>query len=322
MKHALSFLLLLAVFTMPAFAQIQGALIQQTAPSITNVTAAPTTLTFPSVGYGIASVSVHGTYSGFNVSFLFSDDTGTTYYTDSCTRSDTAVQENTSGSLTNTSRSWDCGIFGTTNFRLSITGISTGTATVTTTLSTAPIEPAPTVSVSGAVTDATNSAGLTTIVAADTSAPINITSTGTTQIVAASAGKSVHITGFGVTVSTSAASPQTFTIVQGTGTNCAGGQLTIAGPFTGGIQETLVAESLPTVITYGGGLGQIAQGVASDDICITTTGTQAIGGILSFAQFFYLPPTDEYAAEGEPFVVWRGGRMPRLLRKISNNVHP
>ena len=94
----------------------------------------------------------------------------------------------------------------------------------------------------GPVTVATNSLGATAIVAADTSAPVNISSPATTQIVAAVASKTVHITGFGVTVSTSAATAQTFTIVQGTGTNCAVGQLTLAGPFTGGIQETLVAE--------------------------------------------------------------------------------
>ena len=163
----------------------------------------------------------------------------------------------------------------------------------------------------GPVTVATNSLGATAIVAADTSAPVNISSPATTQIVAAVASKTVHITGFGVTVSTSAATPQTFTIVQGTGTNCAVGQLTLAGPFTGGIQETLVAESLPTVITYGGGLGQIAQSQTSGAVCITTTGAQPVGGMLSFAQFFYLPPSDEYAAKEEPFVVWRGGRMPR-----------
>ena len=163
----------------------------------------------------------------------------------------------------------------------------------------------------GPVTVATNSLGATAIVAADTSAPVNISSPATTQIVAAVASKTVHITGFGVTVSTSAATAQTFTIVQGTGTNCAVGQLTLAGPFTGGIQETLVAESLPTVITYGGGLGQIAQSQTSGAVCITTTGAQPVGGMLSFAQFFYLPPSDEYAAEEEPFVVWRGGRMPR-----------
>ena len=163
----------------------------------------------------------------------------------------------------------------------------------------------------GPVTVATNSLGATAIVAADTSAPVNISSPATTQIVAAVASKTVHITGFGVTVSTSAATAQTFTIGQGTGTNCAVGQLTLAGPFTGGIQETLVAESLPTVITYGGGLGQIAQSQTSGAVCITTTGAQPVGGMLSFAQFFYLPPSDEYAAEEEPFVVWRGGRMPR-----------
>ena len=163
----------------------------------------------------------------------------------------------------------------------------------------------------GPVTVATNSLGATAIVAADTSAPVNISSPATTQIVAAVASKTVHITGCGVTVSTSAATAQTFTIVQGTGTNCAVGQLTLAGPFTGGIQETLVAESLPTVITYGGGLGQIAQSQTSGAVCITTTGAQPVGGMLSFAQFFYLPPSDEYAAEEEPFVVWRGGRMPR-----------
>ena len=163
----------------------------------------------------------------------------------------------------------------------------------------------------GPVTVATNSLGATAIVAADTSANVAISSTGTTQVVALASGKSIHVTGIGLTVSATAATADNITFVTGTGSNCAVGQAVIFGPLTGGAQVTASGFNTPLIFNYGGGLGQIFQTPASQALCITTTGTQPVGGMLSFAQFFYLPPSDEYAAEEEPFVVWRGGRMPR-----------
>ena len=119
----------------------------QSAQISTSIAAAPTTITVPSVGYSVASISVHGTYAGLNLSFFFSDDGGTTYYVDSCTRSDSAVQENTSGVLpTNQSRSWDCGVFASTNFQVQATAYGSGTPIVNVTLSAGAVEPAPTVS--------------------------------------------------------------------------------------------------------------------------------------------------------------------------------
>ena len=161
----------------------------------------------------------------------------------------------------------------------------------------------------GPVTVATNSLGATAIVAADTSANIAISTATTTQVVALASGKSVRVTGIGLAVSATAATADNITFVTGTGSNCATGQAVIFGPLTGGAQVTAVGFNTPEIFNYGGGLGQIFQTPASQALCITTTGTQPIGGIISFAQFFYLPPTDEHAAE--EVAVWRGGRMPR-----------
>jgi hypothetical protein len=93
----------------------------------------------------VATVTVHGTYAGATIAFQFSDDGGTTYYSQQCSRTDTAILETGEALPTNQIRSWDCGIYATSNFEVSLTAIGSGTATVGITLSAAAIEPALTV---------------------------------------------------------------------------------------------------------------------------------------------------------------------------------
>lgn len=95
-------------------------------------------------GYGVATVTINGTYSLTPI-FEFSDD-GTTWYATTCTRTDAAVQESAPAALVNLTRAWDCSIYSTTNFRVRATTFTSGTANIGILLSATHVEAAPTVS--------------------------------------------------------------------------------------------------------------------------------------------------------------------------------
>jgi len=123
-----------------------GVTMAQPARTTGTITTNTSTITAAATGYGIATVTINGTYAGVNAIFEFSDDSGSNYYTTTCSRSDSSTQETTTGVLTaNTSRAWDCSVYAATNFRVRATAYTSGTANVGITLSAAPIEAAPTV---------------------------------------------------------------------------------------------------------------------------------------------------------------------------------
>lgn len=107
-------------------------------------------LTVATTNYAVATVTIHGTYAGATIAFNFSDDGGTTYYADTCTRVDVAGQETGEILPSNQTRAWDCGVYATTNFQVSLTAIGSGTAIIGVTLSASSIEPASTVASLGA----------------------------------------------------------------------------------------------------------------------------------------------------------------------------
>jgi hypothetical protein len=122
----------------------------QPARTTGTITTSSTSIPVATTGYGVATVTVNGTYAGVTVNFEFSDDGGTIYYPTTCTRTDSATQEGTAIVLaSNKSQAWDCGVFAATNFRVRSSAFTSGTANIGITLSAAPIEPAQTVSVSG-----------------------------------------------------------------------------------------------------------------------------------------------------------------------------
>lgn len=102
-------------------------------------------VTVSTIGYSVATVTVHGTYSGATLNFEFSDDGGTTYYPFQCSEANAAAQESSKAPGTNASMAWDCGVYAATNFEVRQSAISTGTAVVNVSLSAAAIEPALTV---------------------------------------------------------------------------------------------------------------------------------------------------------------------------------
>jgi hypothetical protein len=122
--------------------------------------------------YSVATVTLNGTYSLTPV-FEFSDD-GSNFYSTTCTRSDSAVQETTGGALSNTLRAWDCAVFGTTSFRVRASAFVSGTGNIGITLSSAPIEPAQTVATIGSTAKGTQPA---------TAVPVqNLTDSGRTLV--------------------------------------------------------------------------------------------------------------------------------------------
>jgi hypothetical protein len=123
----------------------------QPARTTGTITTSATSIPVSSTGYAVATVTVNGTYAGVTVNFEFSDDGGTTYYPDTCSRTDTNLQESSEALPSNQSRAWDCGVFAATNFRVRSSAFTSGTANIGITLSAASIEPAQTVSISGNV---------------------------------------------------------------------------------------------------------------------------------------------------------------------------
>jgi hypothetical protein len=100
-----------------------------------------------SVGeYSIASVTIHGTFTGVTLSFEFSDDGGVNWYPSTCTRNDASIQENSEVVADSTNRSWDCGTGAAGRFRIRMAATSSGTVIVNASQSAIQIEPAPTVS--------------------------------------------------------------------------------------------------------------------------------------------------------------------------------
>jgi hypothetical protein len=118
------------------------------------ITTAASTVSAVTTGYGVATVTVNGTYAGVTVNFEFSDDSGTTWYSDTCTRTDAAIQETSEALPSNQTRAWDCSVYAATNFRVRASAWTSGTANVGITLSAAAIESAPTVA--ARITDGTN----------------------------------------------------------------------------------------------------------------------------------------------------------------------
>lgn len=105
-------------------------------------------VTLPSHDYAIVTVTIHGTYAGVALVFEFSDDGGTTWYTDTCSRSDTPLLETGESVAANATLSWDCGIVATTNFRVRSTAYTSGTATINLTETQDQLEPAASTQVS------------------------------------------------------------------------------------------------------------------------------------------------------------------------------
>jgi len=116
-----------------------------------NITTAATTVGPMSVANrNVVTVTISGTYTGVNITFEASDDSGTTWFTVQGARVDTGVVETTSGVLGSTLRGWDFPVGAWTNFRVRSTAWASGTAVVRITAQTFAFDPAPAAVAQGA----------------------------------------------------------------------------------------------------------------------------------------------------------------------------
>lgn len=104
------------------------------------------------------------------------------------------------------------------------------------------------------------------------SVAISIASGTTTQLVAAVANQAIYITSWNVM----SAGTGNVTLVYGTGTNCATGQVALTGAYP------LVAQA---GISTGVGLGMVLYIPQGNALCLTTSASPQVSGSLSYVQF-------------------------------------
>jgi hypothetical protein len=212
----------------------------------------PATLEGSTQGYGLVEITVNGVSNavGSTILFEFSDDGGTSWYTNTCTRSDAAIQEISEAVPTTTYRAWDCAVGAATRFRVRQSAISSGQLVIRATLTAGLEEPAPTVQLSLSGSSGSNPcwnphANLQFL-------SFNTSGTSATQIIAASGTTKIYVCSF-LLVPTSGTTP-TFGLVTGTGTNCAGGQTVLVPAFATTTAGALFnATTNPVALTPAGG---------------------------------------------------------------------
>lgn len=214
-------------------------------------------LKLPAGEYSMASITVHGTFTGVTLFFEFSDDGGTNWYPSTCTRNDASIQEGSEAIADSTNRSWDCGTAAAGIFRIRQHAISTGTVLIAASQSSIQIEPALTVSIS-------TSGGNPCINPQTTLTSSSVTTSGTAavQVVPLVAGQKVYVCS--LTVIGQSGTTPTFSLVTGTGSNCATGQTVTVAAF---------ATTVNTLFSFANPVGVTPAGQA---LCYLDTGTTPV----------------------------------------------
>lgn len=109
-----------------------------TTGTFTNATQTTSITATNADGYATALVSINGTYGTASGVFEASDDSGTTFYSVLCVRSDGTASETGYSSLTNTNRQWYCPISGNDSFRVRSTAVASGTVNARISISAPP----------------------------------------------------------------------------------------------------------------------------------------------------------------------------------------
>ena len=226
----------------------------------------PQTIEANTISYGLATVTVTGTYSGSTISFEFSDDGGTTWYQNTCTRTDLAIQETSEALPSNTTRAWECGVGASTRIRVRQTAFSSGALQIALTLSSVSLEPAPTNQLSLNGTSGSNPC--TNPHASLNSAFVAMSTTALTQFIAAVAGSKIYVCSV---VATNSTATNPITISYGTGSNCGTGTQLAIDKFTA------PASTAPPVV-IGGPVLFVTP--ASQALCYQQFGTTPTGSLL------------------------------------------
>jgi hypothetical protein len=129
-------LFVLACFSVPSFAQSSV----QTAGTITTTCAnaktscagtAGSSVETSSTNYSNVTVTINGAYTGLTIFFEFSDDGGTTYYSEGCAEAAApATIDSTKVVSDNSNLGWYCNIPGTVRLRIRASAITGGTVNV------------------------------------------------------------------------------------------------------------------------------------------------------------------------------------------------
>lgn len=229
----------------------------------------PQTIEVNTQGYGLAVVYVSGVSNGVGstLNFEFSDDGGTSWYANICTRTDANIQEGSEAVPTTTFRAWDCGVGAATRFRVRQSAISSGAIQSAITLTAGLVEPAPTVAIANTpgATDPCQNPGLL-----KSSAFVNITTATTTALVAVSGTTAVYVCQITAELSNSTTA-STILFEQGTGATCAGAPTALTATYA---NATTVATVSSVPIVIGGGSAMAFKTAASNGLCaVTTVGT-------------------------------------------------
>lgn len=223
--------ILLLMLCLPAIAAAQFSSDVHTAGTLTascsnaNSTCngtAGSSVEYGTTGFGAATVTVNGTYSGVTISFEFSDD-GITWQQNTCTRTDAAIQEINEALPSNQTRAWDCGVAGSVRGRIRASAYGSGTVNVGVTTTAASIEPAPTVQLS--INGSTGSNACANPHATISSAVISLSGTTATQFIALVVGQRIYLCS--VVFGNGGGTTPTFSLQYGTGANCGTGTVTI-----------------------------------------------------------------------------------------------
>jgi hypothetical protein len=225
----------------------------------------PQTLEMNTQGYGLVQITISGTYSGATENFEFSDDGGTTWYSQTCARSDTNLQEASETIANNAFRAIECGVGAATKFRVRQSALTSGTPIIKATMTSGLLEPAPTMQLSSAGTLGTNPC--LNPHSPLKSATVSMSGTTLAQFVAAAAGQIIYPCFFFFANGSSSA---TVAIKAGSGSNCGTGTLTVLDAFT-------LPQSTASPIYIN---GPIAVLPANDAICYILTGTTPTGSML------------------------------------------
>lgn len=117
-----------------------------------------------------------------------------------------------------------------------------------------------------------NTGNCSPAIQASKSTAISIAASTTTQLIALTANQAIYITSFDFIAS----STINVTLVYGTGTNCATGQIALTGAYP------LIAQA---GISKGNGLGPILYVPQGNALCITTNDSGQLSGSVSYVQF-------------------------------------
>lgn len=129
-------LLVVACFTVPAFSQSSvqssGTITTTCANSKTSCAGtAGSSVEAASTSYSNITVSINGTYTGATIFFEFTDDGGTTYYSEGCAEAGApGTIDNTKAVADGSNLAWYCNVPGTIKLRIRASAITGGTMNV------------------------------------------------------------------------------------------------------------------------------------------------------------------------------------------------